>query len=110
RHRAANGEGEESESDDEIGGVLFMGGKFAKGKKLSYKNYLKMWKARHNGSAKGAKAAYEKLHKRKAAPKKKAPKKKATKKRVAVGKPTKNSPYRQFLSYYMSEKGGRKSM
>lgn len=83
RQRAANGEGE-------YGG-------FAKDKKLTYKQYLAVWKGRH-GTAKGAKAAYAKLQKSK----RKAPtKRKAVAKiagvRKAAPKKHKLSDWQKFL-------------
>ena len=38
------------------------GGKFAKGQPMDYNVYRKIWKSKHNGSVKGASAAYRKLH------------------------------------------------
>lgn len=38
------------------------GGKFAKGKAISYEDYVKIWKSKHNQSRRGALAAYRRLH------------------------------------------------
>lgn len=38
------------------------GGRFAKGKPISYEYYVQLWKGKHGGSKKGALAAYRKLH------------------------------------------------
>jgi hypothetical protein len=67
------GKGYDSDSDSDgydidYGGAI-VGGKFTKGKKLSYKDYLKMWKSRHK-SSKGAKEAFKKLRSKKTTTKK----------------------------------------
>jgi len=81
--------------------VEYLGGRFKKGVPLDYETYLKMWKTKHP-SAKGAKAAYARLHKTKTAPKKKTAAKKNTTKRAKSVKPktkkkASQSPWIKFI-------------
>lgn len=41
---------------------LWSGGKFPKGKAISYEDYVKIWKSKHGHSRTGALAAYRRLH------------------------------------------------